>query len=86
MGKSGAAASAGPAEAQLIAAGLYPYRAGLWPEAQSAGNAIFQQTQMGIFKFDHLLAVQADQMIMVWVIDEIRIVVSLVPPQIDFLE
>jgi hypothetical protein len=55
-------------------------------EAEAAGDAIFEDGDVFVFELDDFAAVDADEVIVIGVIDEIGVVVFLIAAEVDFPE
>ena len=77
---------AGARLAELFAGGLDAdgFLGGAEPEA--FGDAVLEDVEVGVLEFDDVVAVDADEVVVVWVVDEVGVVVFLVAAEVDFVE
>ena len=75
-----------PGLAELVAAGLDANAALRGFEAKSARDAIFENLDVRVLEFDDFAAVDADEVVVIRVLEEIRIVVLLLTPKVDFAQ
>ncbi len=52
-------------------------------EAKTSRDTVFQYFEPFVFEFNHLIAIDADQVVVVRVIDEIRVVVLQISSEVD---
>src|SRR4051812_27881853 len=71
---------------ELVASGLNADDLFLGGEAQALTDATFQGIDMDVVEFDDLVAVDANQVVVIGVIDVIRVVEFVVLPEIHLLE
>jgi hypothetical protein len=77
---------AGAAAAELVAAGL-DAEGGLYgAEAEAAGDAFLEDLHMGIGELDDVAAVDADEVVVVGVVEEVGVVVGDVLAEVDLAE
>ena len=69
--------------AEALAAGLDTEGMLDRPVAEAARDAVFENFEMRVLELDHFVAVRADQVVVVRVVDEIRVVVLHVAPEVD---
>lgn len=55
-------------------------------ESESAGDAVVEGIEVVVLEFDHFSAVDADKVVVIWVIEEIGVVGRLSIAEVDFLD
>lgn len=78
--------AAGALAGQFLAVRLNAHAFELRLEAQATGNAVVQKSNVLILKFHHPVTVEADQMVMLRLFEEIRVIVGLIAAQIDLTQ
>ena len=78
--------AAGASAGKLIAACLNAHAFHLRLKAQPARDAVVQQRDVLIFKFDYAITIEADQVIVLGLVEEIGIVIGLVPAKVHDAE
>lgn len=78
--------SACPKSGQFVAIRLDPDAFGRRREAETASDAVLQDGHVLIFKLHHAVTIIADEMVVLWFFEEIRVVVGLISPQIHLTQ
>ena len=82
----GATAPAHTFDAQFVTTCFDTNGARFWPETESTRDTVLQQAHMRVLKLHHLLAVEANEVVVVRMINKVRIIVSLITSKVDFLQ
>lgn len=80
------AALARAAASEFFATGFDANALGRGLEPETAGDAVLEQRDVFIFKLDHLVAIGADEVIVLGLLQEVRVVVSLIATEVDLVQ